>query len=197
MITRRIALIGSAAAFFSPAFGQDSRSPPGMAKWMDQWMDLEKPARGLIFVGRFLEEIWFLTRAIEWEAGPGQGGLRTVQVPIGFVTDFASIPTAFCALLSPTGRYAWAAVVHDYLYWTQDRPREEADLVLKYAMEDLKIDTLTVAAIYQGVRLGGSSAWESNAKLKGAGEKRIIKLFPADPGTKWSDWKKRTDVFGP
>ena len=48
-------------------------------------------------------------------------------MPTGFVTDFASIPPIFYSVLRPDGEYAYAAVIHDYLYWTQTRPREDAD----------------------------------------------------------------------
>lgn len=43
-----------------------------------------------------------------------------IAVPKGFVTDFASIPQGLWSLgLSPHGRYGRAAVIHDYLYWSQ------------------------------------------------------------------------------
>ena len=50
-----------------------------------------------------------------------------IVVPKGFVTDFASILQAFWALgLSPHGQYSRAAVVHDYLYWSQSCSRYRA-----------------------------------------------------------------------
>ena len=39
-----------------------------------------------------------------------------IRVPVGFVTDFASIPRVFWDWIPPTGAYGKAAVVHDYLY---------------------------------------------------------------------------------
>jgi hypothetical protein len=43
-----------------------------------------------------------------------------ISVPKGFVTDFASIPQGLWSLgLSPHGQYSRAAVIHDYLYWSQ------------------------------------------------------------------------------
>ena len=39
-----------------------------------------------------------------------------ITVPVGFVTDFASIPWIFWTFLPAWGRYGKAAVVHDYLY---------------------------------------------------------------------------------
>lgn len=39
-----------------------------------------------------------------------------IDIPVGFVTDFASVPRIFWGLFPPaTGEYVQAAVVHDYL----------------------------------------------------------------------------------
>src|SRR5690348_12260167 len=56
--------------------------------------------------------IWQLTTAFDYESA--LAGL--IRVPVGFVTDFASVPRFFWRVLPPTGRYGKAAVVHDYLY---------------------------------------------------------------------------------
>nr|WP_246752119.1 DUF1353 domain-containing protein [Bradyrhizobium diazoefficiens] len=82
-----------------------------------------------------------------------------MTVPVGFVTDFASIPRAFWSLLRPDGIYAYAAVIHDWLYWEQDRSKDTSDMTLKFAMQDFKIDAVTINTIYAGVRAGGGSAW--------------------------------------
>jgi hypothetical protein len=60
----------------------------------------------------------------------------------------ASIPRIFWQVLTPQGRYAYAAVIHDYLYWTQTRPRAEADEILNFAMQDSNVNAVTVAVIY-------------------------------------------------
>jgi hypothetical protein len=64
-------------------------------------------------------------------------------------------------------------------------------------MEDFSIDKLTVSAIYQAVRKFGQSSWDENARLKAAGEKRILTKFPEDPRVTWTEWKKDTAVFSP
>src|SRR5262249_26219157 len=120
---------------------------------------------------------------------------RSVNVPIGFVTDFASIPRIFWSLLRPDGRYTHPAIVHDYLYWTQTTSREDADEIFRIMMEDFSIGTVIITTIHSAVRLAGGMAWDSNAKLRAGGEKRILKRFPEDPRTTWEDWKRRPDVF--
>lgn len=165
-----------------------------------EWMDAAtrvgglEAAHGTLSVTRFADAFWYLSRGIDWSPDPGQS-LPAVSVPPGFVTDFASIPRALWTALPRDGDYVWAAVVHDHLYWFQTTTKDIADDVLKAAMIDFKIPTLDRTAIYQGVHLGGSSAWNENARLRQNGEKRILKQFPDDPTVSWQDWKKRPGVF--
>lgn len=166
-----------------------------LVEWMDEatGVELEVP-HGTLNVTRFADAFWYLSRGIDWAPNAGQQ-LPPVSVPAGFVTDFASIPRALWTALPRDGDYVWAAVVHDYLYWYQTTTKDIADDVLKAAMVDFRIPTAQRFAIYEGVHLGGTSAWNGNAQLKQNGEKRILKRFPDDPTISWEEWKKRPDVF--
>ncbi|MCK5788869.1 MAG: DUF1353 domain-containing protein, partial [Chlamydiia bacterium] len=42
-------------------------------------------------------------------------GVSDITIPVGFRTDFATIPRPFSGILFPVGRYSKAALVHDYL----------------------------------------------------------------------------------
>jgi len=172
-------------------------SEKSVEAWMTEWMSMSKAPGGILRIARFREPIYYLTAPISWTPNPGQEKYSAVTVPTGFVTDFASIPRLFCSLLPPDGEYAYAAVVHDFLYWTQARSRDEADEVLKLAMEDFEIGPVTVNAIYGAVRVGGQAAWDGNAAKKSQGEKRVLARFPHDPRTTWEDWKQRPGVFAP
>jgi hypothetical protein len=132
--------------------------------------------------------------SIRWNPNAGQK-FQPVEVPEGFVTDLTSIPRVFWQVLRPEGRYAYAAVVHDYLYWQQTRSRQEADQILKIAMEDSKVDPKLIYSVYHAVRAFGQAAWDSNARLKKSGEHRILKRFPQDFTISWSEWKKQPGVF--
>jgi hypothetical protein len=163
--------------------------------WMNEWMARRAPV-GTLHVSRFRERIWFLTQPIGWKPDPPFADRhKPLEVPVGFVTDFASIPQVFWSLLPPDGEYTYPAIIHDYLYWTQERPREDADEIFKIGMQEFDVKASVVTAVYQAVRLAGGSAWNGNARLKSAGEKRILTKFPDDPRTNWADWKKRDDVF--
>ncbi len=91
---------------------------------------------------------------------------RIVRVPVGFVTDFASIPRLFWALLPPTGTYGKAAVVHDDLYRfprmvVPTVTRLQADRTLREGMIALSVPWLTRCIIYYAVRIFGSPAFRA------------------------------------
>ena len=84
-----------------------------------------------------------------------------IVVPKGFVTDFASIPQALWALgLSPHGQYSRAAVIHDYLYWSQGCSRGQADRLLVIAMKESSVSGFDEFLVYRGVDMGGAGAME-------------------------------------
>lgn len=116
-----------------------------------------------------------------------------IVVPKGFVTDFASIPVGLWSLgLSPHGQYSRAAVIHDYLYWTQGCRRDQADRLMLIAMKESGVDNLDEFLVYQGVNVGGQGAWDDNARERQAGLPRIIPaehLRPADPNMTWPDYR--------
>lgn len=170
-------------------------SQRAMDSWMDQWMQ-SKGLFGRLHISRFVEPIYFLTQPTTWRPNQSPTSFADVTVPTGFVTDFASIPQLFWSLLRPDGEYAHAAVIHDYLYWSQTRSREEADSIFKAAMEDLDVNSNVVSTLYEAVQLFGASAWTENARRKRAGERRVLKRIPDEVGARWRDWREIPDVFG-
>ena len=114
-------------------------------------------------------------------------------IPAGFVTDFASVPRLFWTLFPRTGRYLVAAIVHDYLYWTQTATREEADQVFLAAMKRAGVNEVQASAMYYTVRLTGDLAWTANARDKAAGRPRIIpraKLRSIPPDATWEEFQR-------
>lgn len=59
---------------------------------------------------------------------------RQVVVPMGFKTDYASVPRLPLAYWLFGGVARQAAVVHDFLYGQGELPREQADRVFLEAM---------------------------------------------------------------
>ena len=98
-----------------------------------------------------------------------------IVVPKGFVTDFASIPQALWSSgLSPYGRYSRAAIVHDYLYWSQGCTRAQADRLLLIAMKESNVSAFNELIVYKGVDKGGKKAWTANAAERNAGLPRVV-----------------------
>jgi hypothetical protein len=87
-----------------------------------------------------------------------------VAVPEGFWTDLASTPRPLWPVLPPSGRYAIAAVLHDYLYRLGAVPnvtRKEADEAFRDAMADAPRPVSLPARwlLYWAVRRWSGPAW--------------------------------------
>lgn len=108
---------------------------------------------------------WRVVEGFDYEIMP-EGSGKIIHVPVDFETDFASIPRPFWGLLSPTGDYGKAAVLHDYLYknggkWDgATHTRKQCDDVFDEAMTTLKVNPFVRWIICVAVRLFGSSAFE-------------------------------------
>jgi hypothetical protein len=117
---------------------------------------------------------WLLTRELHWD-DPEEAW--TVIVPVGFSTDLASIPRAFWPVFPPHGRYAPAAVVHDWLYWAQHVngeliSRRYADHVLRTASGELGVSWATRWAMWSAVRVGGGGRWNRYRDAQAAGKRK-------------------------
>lgn len=181
----------SASALPLTLRAEEPYSDPAAAdKWLLPLLHAPGAVAGALHMGRFRDRIYYLDKEIKWSPGPDQDG-PAVVVPAGFVTDLASIPRVFWSLLPSDGAYTFPAIIHDYLYWTQIHPRGVADRVFRYGMDDMKVSSAVALTIYTAVKVGGESAWTDNAKRKKAGEMRLLREFPDNPATTWSEWKQR------
>ena len=87
-------------------------------------------------------------------------GDTRVSVPVGFVTDLASIPRALRGLLDINGRSRRPAMAHDWMYTSQPFPREQCDEIFRKALI-AEGESEEAAWIYwEGVRIGGASHWD-------------------------------------
>lgn len=84
-----------------------------------------------------------------------------VTVPVGFVTNFASVPRVLWAILPPTGEYGKAAVIHDFLYCRRALTRTLCDAIFYEAMRALGVGWLRRSLMYAAVRLFGGPAWRA------------------------------------
>jgi hypothetical protein len=149
----------------------------------------------------FADFDWYYTDGvIYWLPNDGQN-LPAVVVPSGFCTDLATIPQFFWSFgLPPTGRYAWAAIVHDFLYWDQTvATREQANEILYTAMLDSGVPTITREAINLAVSVipfFSRRAWDRDTAAKQSGEKRFLAIYPPrDRIVSWLDWSRDASHF--
>ena len=83
-----------------------------------------------------------------------------ITVPKGFKTDLASVPRLFWQIYPPDGKWTYAALVHDYLYFTQTRTRAEADRIFLEALKEIGVGWVTRRLMYTAVRVGAWLGWK-------------------------------------
>jgi len=115
---------------------------------------------------------WRLTEEFGYAIGSVNSD-RTVDVPVGFSTDFASVPRLLWIVLPKWGKYGNAAVIHDFLYYDQSTTRLEADRIFVEAMMVLKVPFWQRYCLFTGVRIGGKWAWWVNSRKKDHGYRKI------------------------
>ena len=120
---------------------------------------------------------WVTRKEFGYDVGK-EGSEDSIDVPIGFMTDFASIPRPLWIILPRWGKYGNAAVIHDYCYWDQSRSRLESDRIFHEAMGVLQVPKWKIRAMYCSVRLFGWLAWSRNKRRK---DKRISKIAAMMP----------------
>ena len=115
---------------------------------------------------------WLVKERFNYNIGSADSA-DAVEVPVGFITDFASIPRILWNILPPWGQYGKAAVIHDFMY-TEHKystfsaegvesfvqiERKQADDIFLQAMEVLGVNWITRYAMYAAVRVFGNTPW--------------------------------------
>lgn len=145
---------------------------------------------------------WIVNIPMVYAIGTGQ---HQITVPRGFVTDFASIPPLVQRItgLTPYGQYSRAAIIHDWLYWTQGCTRAQADRLMVLAMKESATESLEAVTIYRALQAAGGFGWRANQQKRAAGDIRVIPeayLPPWDPNMRWDQfhrWLKTQGVTDP
>ena len=120
-------------------------------------------------------EYFMLDQDMYWTVGKTNVAIR---VPAGFVSDGASVPKVLWPFgLTPYGTHGRAAVVHDYLYWSQVCSRKQADNIMLIAMKESGVNRLTQFILSAGVKLFGGPAWNENKRDR---QKNIPRLIEYD-----------------
>lgn len=91
---------------------------------------------------------------------------KPIWVPMGFKTDFASVPRIPVAYWLFGDQAHEAAVVHDYLYVTGDLGKDLADSIFLEAMEVSGVWAWRRWPMYWGVKYFGHHAYDGYRKLQ-------------------------------
>ena len=106
---------------------------------------------------------WILLEKFEYHIGsyPSE---NVIKVPIGFITDFASIPKIFWSIIGPNGTHGKAAVLHDYCYATACYGKFKSDCIFLEAMKVLNVPLIDRVTLFTAVVLFGWGAWYKHRK---------------------------------
>lgn len=92
---------------------------------------------------------------------------ETINIPVGFVTNFASVPRLFWPFVGPIDNHAKAAIVHDYCYANiYKNDRKLSDKLFLLGMKILKVNIVKRYLMYFAVRLFGWAVWSKYKNLK-------------------------------
>jgi hypothetical protein len=99
---------------------------------------------------------WIVVQPLVYQSDVAK---RTIMVPIGFQTDFASVPRLPLIYMLCGNTSNEAATIHDYLYSSHLVDRETADAVLREASAVTNVPAWRRWMMWAGVRVGGGSHW--------------------------------------
>lgn len=117
----------------------------------------------LLTVTKIGPRLWRVEREFTYYVG-SENSNEFVTVPVGTTTDFASTPRAVWIILPPDGEYTQAAVLHDFLYKTQQYTRAKSDYIFFEAMSVLGVPWLQRRIMWLAVRSWGWIPWNRHKK---------------------------------
>ncbi|WP_328392281.1 DUF1353 domain-containing protein [Nocardia sp. NBC_00416] len=87
------------------------------------------------------------------------------EVPVGFRTDFASVPRPVVWLIPRYGVYTRAAILHDYLLRSDQVSTVDADGLFRRALRECEVSLLRRWMMWTAVRFGSRLRGASAAAL--------------------------------
>ena len=102
-------------------------------------------------------KLWVLLAPMEYNTPKGR-----FIVPAGYLTDHASVPRAFTAIVPPVQScIAESSILHDWFYNTdsEDVPREFADLCIRELALSIGGSKGVAYTAWTAVRVGGGSLY--------------------------------------
>lgn len=198
-VEKRLAIVGRAVDKVAPGNAEGAVDDTRVKhKWVCDWVGYGERALSPPLLRPFGDMRYFaLHEPVFWErtASASSDLPSKVIVEKGFVTDLASVPRAFWTVIPPAGQYGLAAIIHDWLYWTQPVPRDKADRVFKEVMIELGVDPALRKVMWASVRVFGGGPWRTSLSERRSGGQRIARKVPSDATTTWDAWRKQPGVL--
>jgi hypothetical protein len=97
-----------------------------------------------------------LIEPVKWKLTNGE----QLVIPVGYKTDFASVPRMLRGIVQPGGNHNLATLIHDWLYDNQHKEgRLFADKEMLHWLLKIGCSKVKAYTMYYAVRLGGKSWW--------------------------------------
>lgn len=106
-------------------------------------------------IGKFI-----IREAFDCKWVRSNGSVGIIYIPVGFKTDFASIPRWARSIVPVIGRHIQPAIVHDFCYETiipdfPDMTKLDADTLFLEGMVMCEVNWVRRNIMYRSVRFGG------------------------------------------
>lgn len=85
---------------------------------------------------------------------------QTITAPVGFQTDFCSVPRVPLAYDMLGNRARKSGTIHDWLYTSKHTTREQADKVLREMLVLNGVDECEALQFFLAVRMFGAAHWD-------------------------------------
>ena len=108
------------------------------------------------------ERTWEVAREFRYYVGV-ENSDEVIRVPLGFITDFASVPRFAWFIIPPDGKYTQAAVLHDFLVKTKQYSRDKTNKIFLEAMEVLGVPKWKRLLMYWSVQAWTWLFWDKYA----------------------------------
>jgi hypothetical protein len=112
------------------------------------------------FIGELVgKNLWKVREPFEYHVGsyPSE---EIIKVPVGFRTDFASVPRIFWPIISPVDEHGKAAALHDFMYAEGlYSNRKRCDEIFLEALEVLGVNKWKRNIMYFMVRTFSFYSW--------------------------------------
>lgn len=103
---------------------------------------------------------WKVWEPFSFYYGEKEKPIFTIVVPTGYETDLASVPRILWAIFPPHGKYAKAAIIHDFMYDKALKTKEQADKAFYEGMLVLGVPKWKAKILYWGAKFFGKGNYE-------------------------------------